>query len=406
MDPFATLPNEILLFVVQQVPDLGSLHNLRSASPAVASLIREDGNAARITEAVLSATLPDKTQEVVRTLAFVLWGPHSGGPPLASWSAFRHLYHILPIGHAAPPVSEQLPREMPSSVLCRVLALSTNVHRVAHGCLHTLMNRFLSLRPRRPAHPRFNYRRSNFWKSLDRETRQPKPYEPPPQPPSEPAKPSARLAGEAAAPLAWVEEQSALNAAWRLALISALHKSVDSRQCAWPSEDVEKLKNLSPVEFWDLLIGSTSEAEMEWVRAMSDYIGSEVSSSHLLSKQMGAARNCCMAIQAAPDGDWIHDKDQFGQVSAGYSFFREARTLPYSPLRGADFGVFRQYGFGLWSTKRMMGMALLPDPQMTEERFGGNWQNEEHSLFYSWYSILTAQELVDLEDTQRTHWPN
>lgn len=405
MDPFAELPTEILVAVAQKIPDLGSLHNFRSASPAVASLIHGDGYAARITESILSTYLPRETREVVRTLAFVLWAPCSENPPPDSWSAFSGLYHILPIGHAAPPVSEALPRNMPSLVLCHVLALSKHVHRIAHGCLHTLMGRLLSLRPRRPTHPRFNYRRSSFWRSFDRDTRRPKPYEPPPRPPSEPAEPNALLAGKATAPFSWIEEQAALNGAWRLALVSVLHGYVDSPQCTWPIEDEVKLKNLSPIEFWDLLIGSTSEAVMEYVRAVSGYIGSKAGSSHLLSNQAGTTWNCCMAIQSAPDDGRVHDKSRFGQVSAGFSFFRDARSMPYSPLREVDFGVFRQYGFGFWAAQRMMALGLLPDPQMLQERFAGNWQNQEHSIFFAWHSILTAQELADLEDTQRARWP-
>jgi hypothetical protein len=81
MDPFQTLPCPILEMIVKLLPDLPSLHSLHNASPAVASLLHEDGVAPVIIEAIISQSgrgqgLPPKTQALIRTVALLLGRIH------------------------------------------------------------------------------------------------------------------------------------------------------------------------------------------------------------------------------------------------------------------------------------------------------------------------------------------
>jgi hypothetical protein len=76
--------------------------------------------------------------------------------------------------------------------------------------------------------------------------------------------------------------------------------------------------------------------------------------------------------------------------------------LPSSPLRHIDFVVFRPYGFAIWDLKRMVALGFLNSPD--RKHVAQNPLLSESNLFFTWGSILTKDQLEEVERLQRENW--
>jgi len=86
--------------------------------------------------------------------------------------------------------------------------------------------------------------------------------------------------------------------------------------------------------------------------------------------------------------------------------------MPKSPLRYVEFRVFRRFGFAIWDLRRMAALGLLHIPDKAREE--NYYQREiakiapvsESDEYFRWRSILTEEELEQVERRRRHCWPS
>ena len=125
MDSFSKLPTELILEVVQQLPDIQSLLNVMQASLVVSSFF--DDYAVEITTALISSIFSDQLDTLFCKAGIVR---SKKLPP------YQELLNFYIYGNAS---ELQLPQE--SSVLLSLLHLACNVQELAHLCLKELLDR-------------------------------------------------------------------------------------------------------------------------------------------------------------------------------------------------------------------------------------------------------------------------
>ncbi|KAK3319957.1 hypothetical protein B0T19DRAFT_404490 [Cercophora scortea] len=403
MDPFTGLPASIRLDIARSIPDLGSLHSLRCASPAFAALLQEEGLGAEIAEAIISSgSLAAANQELARLTCMAL------AHPASSWPALLGTIQgdVYTLAMAGP-----LPRNVPASAVLRLLPLAKSVHRAAHRCLHTLMQRCLALGPQRPVDRKFNYHRHKFWSG-----RGPvgKPYEPPPIPPGEPAEVDA---GGIIAPPEWVEEQRTFDGAWRLAYFCVV---LDNAARTWHSEDLLILQGLGAVGMWQAFAGARRDVgsrSLDYLQTLAD---PGVSTPHAIPQPNNPPPPtprlaevyaiipeqpwpCC--LPRTMDEGWEPGPSGLGALHAGYSFFRKLTVVHHSPLRRVDIAPFRFLGFELWEERRLVAIGVFSDDGMIQARYGGNGNLARFSDMYAWMSLLSAEQIEEVVAEQRRLWP-
>lgn len=421
MDPFQTLPCPILEMILKLLSDLPSLHSLHNASPAVASLLHEDGVTPVIIEAIISSSgrgqgLPPQTRALFRTVILLQWRPgvatgcadvHAAtdNPLPSSWDAFTSPFNqcgrggrIIPAGYG----DARLPTSIPQPILCHVLALATRVRRLTHACLHALIARCMALEPAHPENPSFRYRRKATFSQRQR------------RPPGRPYRPV-----DVGAP-SWVEEQSVARTVWRLVLFFELRHAAGA--LGWGAEDVRRLQGLRAEEFWEgLLLRRGELAELKTVAecvfpAGTAPVGAEGGDEGLPRQMVSSSvlgeewLYCCKESKLETEEEWSNAERRLDQFFRGYSesspgyFFGTTAlaNLQSSPLRHVDFAVFRQYGFAIWDLKRMVALGFLESPG--REDVAQNPLLSESNLFFTWESILTKDQLEEVEGMQREHW--
>lgn len=380
MEAFEKLPSEILVVIVKSAPDLATLHSLRLASPACAALLADQNTGYSIVETVATASLAKDNQIIFGYIWELLQRPEHTWSKAPDPTDRNARFCIASRFVASLPTAEST---------LRLLALAKVVHGAAHRCLHTLLQRFTALRPKRPSpeHPNFNLRRQRFWKySRDR------PFQLPIEPPSEPVDINLE---EAAAPLKWVEEQRALYGAWQLALFAVVREKPVAD--AWPPSEaqlghLDAVKHAAP---WGL-------NELPQTLLDKDGTSSSPSQPQRLSDVFPLApacdEMCCLVKQSDPGGL------QFSYPPR--ALFSYALICPWSLLKAASFGPFRVLGFTIWEERRFVAMGLLynHDSDIVQSQFSGRGRLAELSDMYAWKSVLIPAQLEALEAAQYAEW--
>lgn len=395
-DPFSDTPFPALVLIAKSVPDLASLHSLRSASPTCAALFTlDDCLGAEIVEVVVSTNMANCSQKIIHIIWELL------RHPTTTWSATRELGRFWLSPYANHELRQIQPASPNRESTLRLLSLAKVVHCAAHRCLHTLLQRCLALRPRRPVDSKLNLRRMKFWK----ESRH-NPFEPPPEPLSEPV---GRDVAAAAGPLEWVEEQRALKGAWKLALINVVR---DIAAAQWPSEDYQQLSGISVVETWRAFNDQGAFAGRCLLPTILD-VGTASSlisaPAPTLADVFESAPSCsqanCSVNKSCSDPAWEPGPSGLGASCSVHRIYIYGNSLPYSPLRTFSFEPFISLGVYIWEKHRLVSMGLLYSHADVRTRFGGRHHLAEHSELYVWRSLLTAERLKALEESQRAEWP-
>jgi len=398
MDPFQNFPVPILESILELLPNLTTLYSLHNASPTVASILHENGVAARLIEIIISQS-PPLIQSLIRVIALLRWNESStaGSANLlpSSFAVFTKPYNQQkPVDRSISPDYGDacLPKSIPPTILCHILGLSTYVHQLTHACLHEMIARCMALNPMHLKDPKFMYRRRQTF-----ERRQARP-------PGQPYQPVD------CGPPSWAEEQRVARAIWRLVFYFMLRTAiVDRGLLGWKKDDVERLRNLRVKEFWDeLLIGGEHEelkTVLDWIYPDCSATGKESPpwvdpASHLCS----ARAYCCPDSTPTTEEDWKVAQKNFAEFySKGFAFGKQAiARLHSSPLKHVDFSVFRPYGFAIWDLKRMVALGFLED--YSRDDTTRNPHLSESNLLSTWESILTRAQLEEVEKKQKEQW--
>jgi hypothetical protein len=200
-------------------------------------------------------------------------------------------------------------------------------------------------------------------------------------------------------------------AVWRLVLFFELRDAVVVQGLwDWGDEDVQRLRGLGAEEFWDgLLVGGERielKTVVEWMFPASTALANERlppwRDSSLVLR--GKWIYCCPESWPATEEEWKEAKKCFSRFySPSCAFGTQALArLHSSPLRHVDFAVFRPYGFAIWDLKRMMALGFLEF--FNRDDVAQNPLLSESNLFFTWESILTKDQLEEVERKQREQW--
>jgi hypothetical protein len=403
MDPFQTFPFEVLEDILKLIPDLPSLHSLHNASPHVASLLHHKGNLSDVFEAILSRS-PRHIQFLIRTVVLLQTYPNETvpGPLPITYDAFigvpfinqRSDNHRRPISPKYGDIP--LPKSTPTSVLCRVLELSRRVRQLTHACIHSLIERSLSLRPRHLKDPNFQCSQASTVDFLMRQVKRAEyglPYEP-----------------VESGPPCWLEEQRIARAVWRLVLFHELKATVVVRNVLpWSDEDVKRLQRLEVDDFWDeMLIPTVQQSDenktvSEWI-ADNDSNGLSMPWETKTTPALKKYSYCCPHITPPMSEEEICKQMQsFDSGSPGWSEGTlHVLGAPHSPLKFGDFAFYRPYGFAIWESNRMIDLGF--ESRSRQDVKSSLPVLKMSNLFYTWRSILTQQQLEELEKKQRDMW--
>lgn len=436
MDPFQTLPAPILEMILELVDDLPSLHNLHDASPAVASLLHEDGVAPVIVEAIISRTVPWHTRHLIRRIALIRWNntDNVNAPPVpSSWDAFVGAYMWKEDYNSCCHECERerdrdpLPKSIPPSITCRILSLASKVRLLAHRCIHEMIDRCMTLEPSRLQDPGFQYRGDSGG------------FYPPGTIVSEyqPARilpPRERFKPVDVGPPSWVEEQRVCRAIWRLIMFFELRDAVVGTKTkkawwCWPEKDVHRLRTLQYDDFWKPSV-STCIHQMHELKTVAECLFSLTSTAATASterypsflststtttpteKSSRICSRCPPTFEPKPamERKWGQSEyDLNWSGSPGFHFVVHLGGIPQSHLRYVELRVFRRFGFAIWDWRRMEALGFLKAPSGNREEEGESHPNapvSESDAYFRWRSILTEAELEEVKRRRKHYWPS
>ncbi|PYI09413.1 hypothetical protein BO78DRAFT_308293 [Aspergillus sclerotiicarbonarius CBS 121057] len=371
--------------VLEQLEDLTSLHSVYRASPAVFSLLHEDGTARRIIEAILDLSSPDSTQILIRKFARLRYDRAVTGVDNFIDRYIKNTTEYT-----------QLRRDVPVSALCDVLAASSTIRYLAHAGMHEMNDRCMALEMYRMENPEVRYIRGAHRTPALRNVE----YFPVPKPPRE------RYQQEDAGPPSAVEEQVAIRAIWQLFLIWELRSGVINRQWMWPASEVSKLQNLPLDEIWkDSLFNSI----IEQTRTMAECSCLFPALSSSVERYRSAKSLACSAQWRLSCNCGPPSASQIKCIGAidstpGYEFVLAVLSPWFtSPCRYVEFCSFRRFGFAIWDHTRMEALGLLypahGGPPTSQS------PRSEADQYVRWESILGVKDLEDIERKRRHYWP-
>lgn len=380
---FESLAPEILLMIVNQLPDLVTLDSLIKASP-YAFRVFDDDHAVKIVESVLDAGF---THYHIRGIIGVISRIRSSELQIADLDAFRYLLAVDVLGNPDPtdlprvcPIN--LPRSTTSATLRSILASARRIESITLDCLDYYLLRFNQLAPRHLTDATFHWHGVQPWE-LVYDTRACPTYD--------------------IGPPSWAEEQRVSRACWRLQVICDLKKAAAaSLPQHWPGEVVEQIEQGSP--FWLLYDGWLLSSEMEEhytplpfeeINSVTDYIKA-VHGDDVL-RQLGETRTSrdVRRDRTAP-APAEHACAELEEAAAGYKFYcnAERREHGLSPLKTMRFEVFRPFGFAIWDAERMRAYGLVGPFEALEPPLVDTFQNFPS---FAWRSILCAEEIAQQE---------
>lgn len=418
MDRFGVVPPDILCEILKLLPDLHTLQNLRRASPAVNSLLHEDGPAAEIVESIMSSNLAYPIQFKVRLIALLVWGPDGHNILLESpndlrdtlWGPRREnpperAKHRDTVGRRSLTRYTGLP----SAVLVRVVTVAGQVHQLAHRCFHTLLARVLASQPRRPTDPTLTNR--EYAHSVNAAVRARAPFPlPGPAPESElvPFPPAATASPS------WGEARRFEADSWEYALQAILlhlpsgpvtlarQKSIG--QIFQPPEH-----HIPPV--W-INYGTLKECLPEQPMRLSEAINILPAVQH----------PCCQ-------GDPLFDHHEewkppeyaeqdrllvpLDRYISRTWLISPTKHEQWSPIFQGDLHDFDHLGFLVWCRKRMAALGFMAhdDEETRRNRVAsgpmqGNWpcRNAIYSDLFACRSVMSARQVEIMQERSRRWW--
>lgn len=177
MDPFSRLPWFILKDILSQLPDLETLHQAHNASPAIFEFLHQNGGLfSEIMETIIHQYLPPESKYIFKytvadfsAIVFIWWLTKEDHPdnPFSRNHSFQSVLSWLlettdECGNYTGP---SLPRTVPTSILCRLLACSFRMRQVGHAFFHDLVDHCLALQPYCVLDPKdiWRMRSANSW---------------------------------------------------------------------------------------------------------------------------------------------------------------------------------------------------------------------------------------------------
>ncbi|SCO84543.1 uncharacterized protein FRV6_08670 [Fusarium oxysporum] len=414
-----TLPPEVLLPIVKNLPGLDTLWDLMKASPHIWRLFND--HAVTIVNAILSGPNAILIPEIANAVRAVLLVRSKAHP-------FRNLYDLqirflrslFPRSTLGDSGSNPDPilvdREMmsvaapPTVVVRSVVATVAHINALAQAFLTSCLERVRDpgFRPLHLVNPDNRYtslyrpdpdgKRIRAWDQV---------FE------GEPAKVT-----DAGQPT-WVEEMRAVRALWVLQLIGEMKGQKES--LGWSTEDVEKLGRMEAADFADAVEGNPAMASEE-VRSVMEYLETlgdltqdtyyQLPSPPRFTRWITAPPNLSpqfakithhrkdgstfTRVEKTEDYSWGRTKENLGYDAPGMSIFkglskpRHHPTGGASPIEGVKFNSFRPLGFAFWDAWRMHLLGM-------HSPVGKHWYGNDTFYFFAWESVLPCDEVASIK---------
>ncbi|KAI4595344.1 hypothetical protein KJ359_007019 [Pestalotiopsis sp. 9143b] len=425
-----TLPTEISLSILKQLPDLTTLYSYITSSPAAARVF--DTYAAEIVEShLVSGAVHAYTGAIIRLAAYVRSGVRP--PGVSDFDDFNNLYvHETTEHRYEPPQWTEEPLRLTqqqsgangtqagisASVLRSVLASHRRNERLMAGCLAMYLPRFRALQPQWVADREFTFEsvyhgpdHTDFvgaWQM---------------QPATVPV-PKRDLG-----PPTWCEEQRLLRAAWRIQLYEDMKTAAIAGRFLdhWPENVLRKLRRDDPtLLMWvelDCLIAvhdyeldihhQLIDVEDELINTVLDYIDS-------MKEKIGPSFSLAndALLLHIPDRDWPVPTPSPRDILE-VEWYTSAMNLEFqavhgsemdhvtedacTPLQHVPWDFYRRRGFAIWCEKRLLGYGLIPPGscfKIGEHPVAAIAPDENYStsmLFMAWKSVLVEQELAEVD---------
>jgi len=224
------LAPEVLLMIATQLPDLVSLDSLLRASPNTFRLFN-NGNAVKITEAVLSAGF---THHHIRVIICVIVLIRSSNLPIHNLDDFRKQVTLEAMENRTPtPGSGFSPIHLSPTttpaVLRSILASARRITCLTLDCLEYYLAQFRSLKPQHVIDRKFQLVGYQPWE-VHPERRE--------------------CPTQEVGPPSWTEEQRVFRAFWRIQVICDLKTAASHSLLRWPTGDIERLNSEEPIELF------------------------------------------------------------------------------------------------------------------------------------------------------------
>ncbi|KAJ6024024.1 hypothetical protein N7540_004821 [Penicillium herquei] len=387
-DSFALLPGPILEMILAQL-DLPSLHNLSRSSYLVFSFLHEEGSARRIIETIINLTLPASVQLLARKFAFLRWAFREWNTrPVQNLSVF--IAKFIKNDKEDEEYSS-LPPEMPLSIMFDVMAAAATIRYLAFDILHRMIDRCKKLEFYRLENPKKRYIRNparvgNPEKLV---------YAPVPKPPR------VRYQQGEMSPVSADEESRATCALWEIFLIWELRSGVGDT--LWTPEERDQLSRLPFEKIWGHVFYNYY---MEPNRTMaSELFPSLPTEVQRYRAAKALAHNAGWHYQGDfPPFRLIPDVGKHKFCNSGYSFYSTLLSRWYtSPCRYVGFDAYRRYGFAIWDQDRLAALGLLYAKENPMEL--PQVPRSECDQYVRWESILTADDLEEIERRRQLYWP-
>ncbi|KAJ5467309.1 hypothetical protein N7475_005061 [Penicillium sp. IBT 31633x] len=339
MDPFAILPTEIILLILESCCDFTSLNGLQQISPRV--------------EQVFNTSYKTITEHVLKKCSLTSEGLHKQFALLASveyttftpTTVLEQLYGLS--GKAVRPVSISSINSL--AAVRQAVETAAKVHIYACACLQHLLCRVESAKPRHPiasATDVLSWVRGSL-----------------PEPKSE----TFQMTVD---PPSWIEYYRTHRGLWNLELFDHIYNAASTRW-SWSTYDLENFVE-QYVEWCQYMWGQ------EEVQAISECVydlcpTEPTTLSHrfpfLIAVPSPAdltLRTCCHLPMAPTDtqvdtmwGRGRSTAQSKNNVLQYYNMLRGGQNGPLNPLLKLDFKAFRRVGIPLWDKWRMYQMGLM-----------------------------------------------
>lgn len=406
-----SLAPEILLMILNHLPDLTTLGSLISASPYAFRLFNQD-HAIKITESILRSAYLYSTRQIIYVLTLI----RSSQLHIPNLEIFSHLLildvmddpdgllHFHMDRDLRRICAHRIPLSTTTTVLRSILGTARRVDCMTDDCLAYYLAKFTTLKPQHPVDRKYHWHGIRPWEEKAERTAYP-----------------ARNIG----PPTWTECQRVSRGFWQLQVIVDVRRSIDNRTYPWATDIIDKVNSLTPTQlFYDCWRG-TLEAWERWNpvalpceenQSVIEYVRDvlEGNLANLLETRFRGQGHFGSDSRAArPPTEDEHNELINASAAYTFCFYRldsewrkdgcDSRFI--SVFQHVSFEPFRRLGFAFWDRERMAAFGLISDVQC----FLGD-RNEDNVYMFAWHSLLSEEEVTEQErqliacDTGRS-WP-
>ena len=272
-------------------------------------------------------------------------------------------------------------------ILRGLLDSACHVQYLTDFCLQTMIDRCMALKPSHLLDPKWRYIDSPVF---DR------------SPQKRPL--GVRYQPQNSGPPTWVERERTRRAFWRVQLFFELKTAMTRSAPGWPSEDSNRLQCI--ISFWDEnSFGLCQHTHVRTVVEFCEEIISAGAPCHAPLKSLSQLpRPMDLGPKYEPPAPQCWRSFELDDWSPGYDFLTGLFMQGASPMRYADFTVYRRLGIYVWEIERLVALELKNKPP-TMIRSPTDVDLYRSNIWFTWESLLSKEELGERDRNRFNEFP-